>query len=323
MRKKMLWIVALIPLVISLIPNAFMTPTSTIYVDPPMITDLPIGTEFSVDICVDYVENLWAYQFWLAYCPAVIHGVSVENGPFLGKEPRPPAHPVVVAEGPGFNNTVGELKLFGAFIGFSGYPPHNRYLADGGGVLATVTFEVVGEGMSDIHLGVDTALADKWANDIPSILESGFFTNAAEPPELYIRKRGAHGASGVWPEWQVGLSSWEQTLSCRVLNYGFMGAEVEVVVIVRSEMGGAKEFVTEQVCIDPATWVGDEIVPAEVTVSVSFTPEITGKYWVYGVLYFKACCMYEKIPYYLVEDLFGGEGISRDIGVGFKVQEHL
>ncbi|MDH5779987.1 MAG: hypothetical protein OEZ29_05280, partial [Candidatus Bathyarchaeota archaeon] len=75
--------------------------------------------------------------------------------------------------------------------------------------------------------------------------------------------------------------------------------------------------------IDPATWVGEEIVPSEVTVSVSFTPEIVGKYWVYGILYFKFGGMTEKEPYYLYEDTLGGEGISRDINVGFKVQEHL
>ena len=64
-------------------------------------------------------------------------------------------------------------------------------------------------------------------------------------------------------------------------------------------------------------------MPAGVTVSVSFTPEIVGKYWVYGILYFKAGCMEENAPYYLVEDDLGGEGISRDANVGFKVQEKI
>jgi hypothetical protein len=56
---------------------------------------------------------------------------------------------------------------------------------------------------------------------------------------------------------------------------------------------------------------------------VSFTPEVVGKYWVYGVLYFKAACMTEKVPYYLVEDFLGCEVISRDIAVCLKVQDHL
>ncbi|MDH5450806.1 MAG: right-handed parallel beta-helix repeat-containing protein [Candidatus Bathyarchaeota archaeon] len=169
--------------------------------------------------------------------------------------------------------------------------------------------------------GVNTAANYVWAN----VTHLTVFTGIGElsGPELYVRRRGAHGTSGVWPEWVVGSSDMEQTLYSRILNYGFMGAWVEAKIIVRSEMGGVNEYWTETAWIDPATWVGEEIVPSEVTVSVSFTPEIVGKYWVYGILYFKFGGMTEKEPYYLYEDTLGGEGISRDINVGFKVQEHL
>ncbi|MDH5779788.1 MAG: cohesin domain-containing protein [Candidatus Bathyarchaeota archaeon] len=324
MRKKMLLGVVVVAVLASLlVPSIVNAPmsTSTVYIDPPIMWDpaMEIGTEFSINICVDYVENLWAYQFWLAFDPAVIHGVSVENGPFLGSVTHPIYHPVIVAEGAGFDNEVGELKLFGAFIKFEVIPPHDRWLADGGGVLATVTFVKVGDGCSKILLGEDTQLADKYADEIPSTLEDGYFSNLIGP-ELYIRRRGAHGASGVWPEWTVGDSEMEQTLYSRILNYGFMGAWVQAKIVVRSEIGGTSEFWTEEVWLDSATWVGDEIVPSEVTVSVSFTPEIVGKYWVYGILYFKAGCMEDMAPYYLVEENLDGEGLSRDVAVGFKVQ---
>jgi hypothetical protein len=288
----------------------------------------------------------------MSFDPDVIHGVSVENGPFLGKSTHPTKHPVQVVPGPGFDNDIGELKLFGAFIYFSGIPPHDRFLADGSGILATVTFEVVGYGCSPINIGTpQSGLSNKegthylqstitgdweycygqiwqpspggggewvpyepWLNNIGH----GFFNNLTGP-ELYIRRRGAHGASGVWPGWVVGDSEMEQTLYSRILNYGFMGAWVEVEFIIRSELNGIK-IMSDQVWIGPATWVGDEKVPSEVTVSVSFTPEVVSKYWVYGILYFKAACMTEKAPYYLIEDVLGGEGISRDIAVCFKVQ---
>jgi hypothetical protein len=326
MRKKMLLSAVVVAVLASLlVPSIVTAPmaTSTVYIDPPITWDpaMAIGTEFSIDICVDYVENLWAYQFWLAFDPDVIHGVSVENGPFLGKSTHPTKHPVIVVPGPGFDNEVGELKLFGAFIKFEVIPPHDRYLADGGGVLATVTFVKVGDGCTKILLGEDTRLSDKFADEIPSTLADGYFSNLSGP-ELYIRKRGAHGASGVWPGWVVGSSEMEQTLYSRILNYGFMGAWVKAKIIVRSEMGGTSEFWAEEeaVWIGPATWVGDEKVPSEVTVSVSFTPEVAGKYWVYGILYFKAGCMEEMAQYTLVEEALDGEGISRDVAVGFKVQ---
>jgi hypothetical protein len=324
MRKKMLFgMVALAILATLVVPSLVTAPTTTsaVSIDPAIIWDptMEIGTEFSIDISVDYVENLWAYQFWLSFDPDVIHGLSVENGPFLGKDTNPARHPVIVVPGAGFDNEVGELKLFGAFIYFSGVPPHDRYLADGGGVLATVTFVKVGDGCTKIHLGEDTRLADKYGEEIPSTLADGYFSNLAGP-ELYIRRRGAHGASGVWPEWTVGSPAMEQTLYSRILNYGFMGAWVQAKIIVRSEMGGTCEFWTDEAWIDPASWVGEELVPTEVTVSVSFTPEVVGKYWVYGILYFKAGCMEDYAPYTLVEDALGGEGLSRDVAVGFKVQ---
>ena len=330
------------------------TPTISMYIDPPVIwdTEMTPGMQFSVDIVVENVANLWAYQFWLSFNPDVLQGVSVENGPFLGRDTDPRKHPVQVVPGPGFDNEVGELKLFGAFIYFSGEPPHDRYLADGSGVLATVTFEVADYGCSHITLGTPASgLSNKegdhllkstatgewehcygeiwvpfpggggewvpyepWLNN----LGNGFFNNLPGP-ELYIRKRGAHGASGVWPEWVVGDPEMQQTLYSRIMNYGFMGAEVEVEFVIRSELNGIK-IMSDQVWIDPATWVGDEIVPAEVTIHVSFTPEIVGKYWVYGILYFKTACMTEKVPYYHAEDVLGGEGISRDIAVCFKIQ---
>jgi hypothetical protein len=267
-------------------------PTISMYIDPAVIwdTEMTPGMQFSVDIVVENVENLWAYQFWLSFDPAVIHGVSVMNGPFLGRDTDPRRHPVQVVPGAGFDNVAGELKLFGAFIYFSGVPPHDRYLADGSGVLAIVTFEVVGYGCSPINLGTpasglsnkegghwlrstitgeleycygeilieEPGMPPKWVPYEPwlNIIGHGFFNNMPGP-ELYIRRRGAHGASGVWPEWAVGDSEDEQTLHSRIMNYGFMGAWVEVEFVVRSELNGIR-IMSDQVWIGPATWVGDE-----------------------------------------------------------------
>ena len=307
--------------------------------DPTMDLD----TQFSVDIVVDYVENLWGYQFWLSFDPAILHGVSVENGAFLGSA----GGDVLVAPGAGFDNVAGELKLFGATIFFMGPPPSDEILPDGGGVLATVTFEVVGYGCSPIELGPETGLANKYGEwelmgeycygweyippDPPEpgkwvpyepwrqSLGHGFFSNMEVGPELYVRRRGAHGSSGIWPEWQVGLDDWTQTLYCEVFNYGFMGAWIEVEFIIHNDLVGI-EIRSDQVWVDAAIDKGD---PSSVIVSVSFTPEVAGKYYMCAKLYFKTACMEKKVPYCLVEDALGGEGLSRDIKIGFKVQEHL
>jgi hypothetical protein len=183
MRRKNLMFIFFIALTIvgvMTINYSAASSEATVYVDPASISDPAMvpDTQFTVDIVVENVENLWAYQFWLSFNPKVIQGVSVENGPFLGKDTDPDRHPVEVAPGAGFDNEAGELKLYGAFIQFETTPPNDMYLADGGGVLATVTFKVVGFGKSSIVLGEDTRLADKWADEIPSTLENGFFANA-------------------------------------------------------------------------------------------------------------------------------------------------
>lgn len=179
MRRKnvvLTTFVALFIIGVMIVGDAAASSGTAVSVDPPYIWDPTMvpGTEFTVDIIVENVENLWAYQFWLSFNPDVLQGVSVENGAFLGSA----GGEVVVAPGAGFDNVAGELKLFGAFIKFETTPPHDTYLADGSGVLATVTFEVVGNGKSSIILGYDTRLSDKWAYEIPAELEHGQFANA-------------------------------------------------------------------------------------------------------------------------------------------------
>jgi len=128
-------------------------------IDPLAVhdTSLEPGEEFSIDLAVNYIEKLWGYQFWLSFDPTVIHGVSVEDGPFLGSA----GGTVIVSHGAGFNNEAGELRLFGASIFFTGPEVPEYLLPTGGGVLATVTFEVVGHGRSPITLGAQTGLANK------------------------------------------------------------------------------------------------------------------------------------------------------------------
>ncbi len=180
MRRKNLAFVSFIGLFIVgtlMVGEVSASSGTTISVDPPAIwnPDMGPGTQFSVDIVVDYVEKLWGYQFWLSFNPEVLSGISVENGPFLGSA----GGEVLVAPGAGFDNEAGELKLFGATIFFTVEVPE-LLLPTGGGVLATVTFEVVGYGKSGIVLGDDTGLLNsegEWIVQGPGSLEHGQFAN--------------------------------------------------------------------------------------------------------------------------------------------------
>jgi len=313
MRKKLLWTILLVSVLfsVSLAGIVSASPT-TVSVDPSVIWDPNMGpsTTFTVDIVVDYVARLWAYQYELSFNPAVLEGVSYENGPFLGSA----GGSVMVVPGQGFDNEAGTLSLTAAYL----YP--KRYFPSGGGVLATVTFHVVGYGESEIALGENTGLADptgRWIVHGPG--EPGYFCNL-EGPELYIRTKGAHGVTGIWQDWQVGVVGQEQTLHSRIMSYGPMGAMIKVCFMVDSDVFGMLPPIwSDEAWVDPVSLVGDEWIPGEVTVSASFTPPGEGKYNLYGRIYFKAGGM----TGYYAFDLTGLEGIgaSRPTSVAFKVQD--
>ncbi len=276
-----------------------------VYIDPPLIMDTEMGpdTIFTVDIVVDYVERLWGYQFDLTFNPAVLQGVSVDNGPFLGSA----GGTVIVAPGPGFDNEAGTLGLFGAAL----YP--KTKFPTGGGVLATVTFQVIEYGDSHIILGSNTGLADrlgKWLFHGPG--GPCYFINVAGAPELYMRTKGAHGVSGIWEEWQVGLYNQEQTLYAKIPNWGDLGAWVKVKFVVKSAVFGVQEYESDTAYAGPA--IGDE--PGLGEVSASFYPAGPGKYYVMGILYFgvhsETCFLYSLSP-------FEGIGESKDTNVAYKV----
>ena len=159
LRKRTLWVFLVLPLIINIfmIDKVAASPIM-VYVDPPRILDLTMvpGTRFTINITVDYVENLWLWQFDLFYNASVLKGISIEVGPFIGSA----GGTVMPLPGLGFNNTEGKLALTGALL----LEQDPELCPDGGGVLASVTFEVVSLGGSDITLGPLTGLLDAYGN---------------------------------------------------------------------------------------------------------------------------------------------------------------
>jgi len=121
-------------------PSVYVDPASTI--NPALI---PPNT-YTIEIWTDYSdgENITGYQFSLTYNSSVLAGVSVamedgilgDDGTFINGT---------------FDNTNGELSLTLAYC----VPD---FVTSGPGKLATVTFNVVGIGDSDIILGYNTLL---------------------------------------------------------------------------------------------------------------------------------------------------------------------
>jgi len=134
--KKALIITLLATILQTATLNIVYASPTILSIDPSSILDPTMipSTQFTIDITVDDIKELWGYQFTMSFNPDVLHGVSVENGPFLGSE----GGSVLVAPGEGFDNEAGTLGLFGAAL----YP--KRFFPTGGGILAYITFHVVG-----------------------------------------------------------------------------------------------------------------------------------------------------------------------------------
>ena len=151
---------------------------STVSINPPSKVDLSLtpGDIFTINITVDYVENLWQWQFELSFNPDVIHGVWYDEDEGHPVEPDPDGFlqseggTMLVAGGPGWNNTLGKLWLTSAHLFLKQNP------VTGGGVLARVTFEVVGKGETNITLGGYTLLFDLDGYITPG-LGHGYFRN--------------------------------------------------------------------------------------------------------------------------------------------------
>jgi len=183
-----------------------------IYVDPASIekTTYEPGTNFTVSIRTNYTgTDVTGWQLTLYYNPLVLQGVNVTNGDLITKEKDSSAQFIAGT----FNNTAGRLSLTGAFFSFI-YEP--APLTSGPGILAKITFKVVGWGDSGILLGDKTKLIgfteDGWgtkydiidASTDPNHIQNGFFSNLV----LTIRPN-APGKFTRWTPYPSGTPNWQ------------------------------------------------------------------------------------------------------------------
>jgi len=156
-----------------------------VYIDPAS-GGVPPGSTYTIEIMTDYAgDDITAYQFSLTWNPSILEGVSVVNDGILDV-----LYLVDFVLGT-FDNTAGSLSATYAY-----YIPAG-YVTSGPGKLATVTFNVVGTGDSDIILGSDTyllgwdavnAVTYKIVNGVtmPFHLGHGYFQNLAVTHDVAV-----------------------------------------------------------------------------------------------------------------------------------------
>jgi len=146
--------------------NCEPEPGATVCVQPPELM-VPPGTEFSVDVVVDEVSNLGAYEFTLVFDPNIVALMGISNGSFLGSTGR-----TVNCLDPTLG--VGSVRLVCTTLGPAPGGPN------GSGVLATVRLLALAEGSSPLHLQ-DVTLADIGGTSIPSTVQDGAVTVSSGP----------------------------------------------------------------------------------------------------------------------------------------------
>ena len=111
----------------------------TVRIEPATSSVSP-GDDFTINVMIDDVVDLGAYEFHMDFDPSIVHVVSVEDGGFLGSTGL-----TVIPLGPDIDNVAGTVA-FGAITMGSGQGP------GGTGALATVSLNAVGSGSSDLDL---------------------------------------------------------------------------------------------------------------------------------------------------------------------------
>jgi hypothetical protein len=141
-----------------------------------------LGSPVSVNVVIGDITNLYAYQFSLAFNPALLQATAVTEGSFLA------TGGTTFFDGGTINNAAGTISFsFDSLIG--ALPGVN-----GGGVLASIAFNTVGVGTSALTFS-DVLVLNAGLDEIQmSIVNGSLQVNAVpEPAALMLFGAGLAG----------------------------------------------------------------------------------------------------------------------------------
>lgn len=149
------------PTVVSILPESYTAPN--------------IGLNFTVNISIQNVNNLYAWELTLYYPNDILNGTAIDEGPFL-KTGNQPTFFHIIEFNETYNNTHGRITAL-----CSRLKPDTPG-ASGDGVLATITFTSKStNGPKTLHLE-DVHLFDSNSNEIPCTTTNSEVTVIPELP---------------------------------------------------------------------------------------------------------------------------------------------
>ena len=141
--------------------------TTKIFTDPLVVQATDIGQNFTVNINVSSVVDLYAWQTGITFNPTVLECTGFYEGEFLK---RANETTLFLKHFKDMNNTAGIVYFRGCCI--LGPKPG----INGSGQLAYVTFKSIGIGISDFHL-TDILLLNTMLEDIEFEVAESFTVN--------------------------------------------------------------------------------------------------------------------------------------------------
>jgi hypothetical protein len=139
--KNLIWASILTVVIIgaALAVTARAAPQTKLSVEPGSLGMYNAGETFSVDIVVQNVVGLNAYDFKLSWDPFIIKPIDIDQGPFLSQDGTYSTFFLYKIEMTYDRCLIGEMML-------------GPTTTSGNGILATITFKVVGAGNCPIDL---------------------------------------------------------------------------------------------------------------------------------------------------------------------------
>ena len=125
----------------------------------PATLEVNLGQEFSVDIDLSFISNLYGFQLYLSFNNTILEALNIQYEGFLNE----PTHTFYQS----VDNIAGCVAL-----GVSSLYPAESKTGNSPPPLATVTFRAIGVGQSSLHL-YDTILVDSQLADITHVRSDG------------------------------------------------------------------------------------------------------------------------------------------------------
>ena len=164
-------IVLVVALLLFAVPEGASAQTGpSLFIDPPARTVPLDGGAFDVRVMVDDVTNeqgLGGYTLVMIYDPSVVHARTVTDSGFVEST----QNAVVCTNG--IDNDLGRLAQLCFTLSFFEQPGPQTSEPQ---LLATVTFEPVGEGTTSLDISSESTLTDARGNTLAATVSNGTVT---------------------------------------------------------------------------------------------------------------------------------------------------